>query len=353
MNTITKVVLSSVVGMVFMSGCAQKVQIKALVPAEVGAMASKKKVAVNQFRNDSVGLSGKIESQIAKHELDREKYFTVLSRKDIDKIIAEQKLQSSELMDGSTSAKVGKMVGAQAMINGEIASATAESGSYKDPRKECLSYYKDGGCAQWRYYEVTCNTTQAAVAANLNIVNVETGSIIYGDTISKTYSGDSCKAGTTNLGLMVLKGEPESILSKGQALDKLASDIASEFTYKLTPHYVHFRVTLIDALDVEDASDEQVKKFESALEYIKAGRMNKAEKILTALSDEFEGKSYVVAYDVGVVYEALGQFDKAKKLYAMADELTVEPNEEINAGILRIDDLIAKREEAKKQMNAK
>lgn len=34
-------------------------------------------------------------------------------------------------MDEATATKVGKLIGAQAVINGEIASATAESGSYK------------------------------------------------------------------------------------------------------------------------------------------------------------------------------------------------------------------------------
>ncbi|MBU0720066.1 CsgG/HfaB family protein [bacterium] len=348
-----KVLLSALAVAMFMSGCAQKVQIKALNPAEVGEMASKKKVAISNFKNDSLGLSGKIESQIAKHELDKQRYFTVLSRKDMDKVIAEQKLQSSELMDEATSSKVGRLIGAQAIINGEIASANAESGSYQEDREKCLKYYKDGGCAQWRYYKVTCKTTQASVAANLNIVNIETGSIIYGDTISKEYSADSCKAGQTNLGLLTLDTGPKSILSKGQALNKLASDIANQFVYKLTPHYVYFNVTLIEKIELEDVTDAQEQQFENSLAYIKAGRMDKAGQMLSELMDQFDGKSYVVAYVNGVVNEAEGKFDEAKKLYAMADQLTVEPVDEINSAMNRIDSMIAKREEARQQMNAK
>ena len=353
MNRVVKITLGALSAMLLVSGCAQKVRIKALNPAEIGAMASKKKVAVSAFKHDSVGLSGKIESKIAKQTLDKKRYFTILSRQDMAKVIAEQKLQSSELMDATTSSRVGKLIGAQAIINGEVSSATAESGSYQEDREKCLQYYKDGGgCARYRYYKVTCNTTQASVAANINIVNVETGSIIYGDTISKEYSADSCKAGRKGLGILLDMG-PKQILSKGQALDRLATEIASDFVYKLTPNYIYFSVTLIEKIELKDVTDAEAKKLEIALGYIKAARYDRAKKILGQLMDTLNAKSYAVAYDFGVVYEATGDFNKAKELYTVADNLTVEPVKEINLAINRIDRLIEKRDEAKKQMNAK
>lgn len=353
MKKSVKLSLLILTGSILATGCAQKVHIKALNPAEVGEMASKKKVAVSSFKNDKVGLSGKIESQLAKKKLDNKKYFTVLSRKDMAKIIAEQKLQSSELMDASTSAKIGKLIGAQAIINGEIASADAESSSYMESREKCLQYYKDGGCAQYKHYKVKCDTTQATVSANINIVNVETGSIIYGDTLTKEYSADSCKAGKTSLGLLTLVSDPKQILSKKQALNRLASAIATDFVYKLTPNYIYFNVTLLEPIELENVTEKQEKNFTIALEYIKASRYDKAKKLLSTLMDELDGKSYVVAYVSGVVSEATGDFDKAKELYTIADNLTVEPVDEINLAMNRIDALIEKREEAKKQMNAK
>jgi len=323
------------------TGCAQKVRIKAINPAEVGAMAAKKKVAVSQFLNDKIGLSGKIEAELAKQKLDKKRYFTVLSRKNMNKIIAEQKLQSSELMDASTATKIGKVMGAQAIITGEVASADAESGHYMEDREKCLSYYKDGsGCARYRYYKVRCDTTQASLSANLSIVDVENGSVIYGDTIVKNYSGDSCKSGRT-------------ILSKSQALNKLAAVVAQDFVYKLTPNYIYFNVTLIEDIELETATDAQRKSLKTALAYIKAARYDKAKSILEKLMNELDGKSYAVAYDDGVVFEATGDFDKAKEMYTIADSDTVEPVDEINFAMNRIDNLIEKREEAKKQMNAK
>jgi curli biogenesis system outer membrane secretion channel CsgG len=344
-----KLLLTASAVSLLMSGCAQKVQIKALNPAEVGEMATKKKIAISGFKNDRHGLSGKIESEISKHKLDHKRYFTVVSRKDLNKIIAEQKLQSSELMDEATATRVGKLIGAQAIINGEIASATATSDKYRESREKCLKWSKEG-CVRYKHYKVTCKTIQAEVSANINIVNVQTGSIIYGDTISKEYSADSCKL---VLGFMGVGSSSNKILSKGQALNRLTSAIASEFVYKLTPHYIHFNVELIDSIELDSITDRQEQTFENALAYIKAGRMEKAEKILQGLMDKVNGKSYVVAYAYGVVNEAQGKFDEAKKLYEMADDLTIEPVDEINSAMSRIDGLIDKREEAKQQMNAK
>ena len=351
---IVKLGLLGVIVGVLATGCAQKVRIKALNPAEVGAMASKKKVAVSKFKNDRVGLSGKIEAQIAKQKLDKKRYFTVLSRKDMNKVMAEQKLQSSELMDEATTAKVGKLIGAQAIINGEVTSANAESDSYMEDREKCLKYSKTG-CVKYRYYKVKCNTTQADVSANIAIINVENAAVIYGDTINKTYSADSCKMSSDSvlgvgLSLLGVNTTPKQILSKSQALSKLAGDIASEFVYKLTPNYIYFNVVLLDKIEI-DATSEQEKKFESALAYIKAARYDKAKKILEDLMNQLDGKSYVVAYVYGVVDEATGNFEKAKELYTIADDLALEPVGEINLAMTRIDALIEKRDEAKKQMN--
>ncbi|MDF1881080.1 hypothetical protein JHD50_07135 [Sulfurimonas sp. MAG313] len=335
---------------ILMSGCAQKVRIKALNPAEVGAMASKKKVAITSFKNDHVGLSAKIETQIAKYQLDKKRYFTVLSRKDLAKVMAEQKLQSSELMDETTATKIGKLVGAQALVNGEVTSS-GDEGSYEEAREKCLSYYKDGsGCARYKHYKVTCRTTEASVSGSINIVNMEDGSLVYADTISKNYNGDSCKDGVTNLGLLSIRTGDKKILSKGQALQMLSNKIANEFVYKLTPHYFYFNVTILDEVEYE-INESTNKSFTNALALIKAGRMDKAEKILTKVNDGLNGKSYVVAYDLGVIKEARAQFDSAKKFYAMADELTEAPIAEINSAVLRIDRLIAKRDQAKAQIN--
>ncbi|QFR50059.1 hypothetical protein FJR48_10120 [Sulfurimonas lithotrophica] len=337
--SIVKVFLA-VLASLLISGCAQKVQIRALAPAQVGEMANNKTIAVSKFRTDKVGLSGKIESKIAAHKLDGKKYFELVSRRDMDKVLKEQKLQSSELMDEKTTTRVGKIVGAQAIINGEVTTASGKSGSYKERRKRCIKYSKEKKqCARYEYYIVRCNTTEATVAANINIVGIESSSVIYGDSFRKSYQADSCRTF-------------RRVLSSNEAIEILASDIASEFVYKLTPKYIYFKVELLDDIDL-DATSKQEDKLENALKYIEANRMDKAEQILSSLLDEFDGRSYVIAYDLGVVKEAMGKFDEAKTMYYLADEIVTKPIEELNAALIRIDDLISKRDEATRQIDAK
>jgi len=344
-----EILLLCTMAIVLFSGCAKKVQVKALKPAEVGEMASKKKVAITSFKNDTTGLSSKIEAQIAKHKLDQKRYFTVLSRKDIKKVLDEQKLQSSELMDEKTASKIGNLLGAQALINGEVTS-DGKNDKYVVQKTRCLEYYKDGGCARHQKYNVTCRTADVSVSASINIIDMETASLIYADNITKTYSGDSCKDGMLNLGLMSLGSDNSKILSIGQAKTNLTNIIANEFVYKLTPHYVYFNVTLLDSVEFE-ITDRQVEEFEVALEYINAGRFDKAEKIMSNLNDSLNGKSYVVMYDLGVIKEARGNFDEAKKLYEFADEGTLHPIDEINKAVLRINKLIDERNQARVQIN--
>lgn len=337
MNKNMRLLLSLFMVPLFMFGCAQKVRIKALTPAEVGEMADKKKIAITEFKKDRVGLSGNIESLLAKHKLDNKKYFTLLSRKDMNKVLSEQKLQSSELMDERTSSRVGKIIGAEAIINGEVAVSNAVSDRYTQKKIRCLKYVKDKGCVRYEHYYVTCSTTEAQLSANINIVDIETGSIIYGDNISKSYSGDTCIYG--------------NYLSKAQAMSRLSSQISEEFVRKLIPHYVYFYVSLLDSIQV-DTSSENNEKLKYALEYIKDGRLKKAEKILNSIMDFVDGKSYVVAYDLGVVKEAQGELNEAKKMYDLADNLTLEPIEEINIAVRRINRNIDKRDEAKRQLSA-
>ena len=343
-----EILLLCTMAIVLFSGCAKKVQVKALKPAEVGEMASKKKVAITSFKNDTTGLSSKIEAQIAKHKLDQKRYFTVLSRKDIKKVLDEQKLQSSELMDEKTASKIGNLLGAQALINGEVTS-DGKNDKYVVQKTRCLEYYKDGGCARHQKYNVTCRTADVSVSASINIIDMETASLIYADNITKTYSGDTCKGGGFDLGVITISSENKSILSIGQAKTKLTNLIADEFVYKLTPHYIYFEVSLLDDIEFE-ITDRQVEEFEVALEYINAGRFNKAEKIMSNLNDSLNGKSYVVMYDLGVIKEARGNFDEAKKLYDFADDTSLKPIDEINSAVIRINKLIDERNQARAQI---
>jgi curli biogenesis system outer membrane secretion channel CsgG len=319
---------------VTITGCSQKVVIRALEPAEIDRAALTKKVSVAPFENDRFGISNKIEANLAKQKIDDKEYFTVISRKDFDKIIAEQKIQNSGLVDVATALDVGNLIGAQAIISGRVGHATSKDRYFYEERLRCL----DKKCKESIKYRVSCTKRAVGLSAEIRMVDISKGDIIYADTLNKTSEYKQCQDSTDGL--------PTSEAASGL----LANRIANDFTYKLLPHYRYFEVVLLDDPDIEYSSHED-KLLESSLEYIKQNRLDKAEKLLVDLIDSTQQKSYVPFYNLGVIKEAQGAYGEAQKYYKMADDLVVEPVVEVSTAYVRIGDMIEKHKKAKEQLS--
>lgn len=317
-----------------LSGCAQKVGIKALEPAAVDRVANTKKITVANFSNDRVSLSRKIEANLAKFRIDGKKYFTLVSRNDFDKIIKEQQIQNSGLVDPKTVVEVGQLIGAEAIINGNVGRPISHDSYFYEKRVRCA----DKECKELRYYNVRCKKRIVGLSTELRIVNVAQGNVIFADTFSDNAVYKHCS------------DDQRVIPSTEIAAQKLATNMANKFTYKLTPHYRYFKVVLLEDPDL-DYTDNQEKLLENALEYIEQGRYDKAEQLLIRLVDTTGSKSYVPFYNLGVISEARGRYEDAKEYYAYADDLMVAPVEEINDAIRRIERLITKRQKTQEQIN--
>jgi curli biogenesis system outer membrane secretion channel CsgG len=318
---------------VLFAGCSQTVSVRALQPAAIDRAAQTKSIAVTPFSRDRVGLSGKIESALSNKWLDGKRYFTVISRGDVQKILDEQRLQNSGLFNEKTSVQVGELLGAQALISGDVTTASASDSNYYATRTRCA----DKSCSKVYEYAVPCTKRLITLAADIRMVDVEKGDIIYADTLSYSNAWDHCS-------------DRQGVLpSREQGLNYLADRMSSVFTQKLTPHYVSYSVELLDDPDT-DYSDAQEKTLENALEYIRHGRYHKAEALLSNLLESTHERSYVAAYDLGVVKEVQGDLSAAQQLYKLADSLTQEPNDAIDRAMLRIRHTINASKQAREQM---
>ena len=318
----------------FMNGCAQKVRIKALEPAEIDRATTTKKIAVTEFNRDKVGLSAKIESNLSRHKIDNKAFFTMVSRTDIDKVIKEQKLQNSGLVKTSTIVEVGNLIGAEAIISGDVGKATLKDSYFYETRARC----GDKKCKELVYYKVRCTKRIVGLSAEIRMIDIARGDIIYADNMSRTSTHKHCI------------DDSNPLPSREIAAQRLASSIASSFSYKLTPHYRYFSVELLEDADL-DYNDMQEKLLDSSLAYIKHNRYDKAEKLLMRLIDSTGEQSYVAFYNLGVVKEAQGDFLNAKEYYEQADSLTIEPVKAIDKAYLRITSMIRKHEKTQKQLN--
>ena len=332
MQKIILLFLSAVVTII-VTGCAQKVTIRALEPAEIDRAAATKKVAVSNFNHDKVGLSGKIEAKLNRFKIDNKSYFTIVSRNDFNKIVQEQKIQNSGLVDSKAVVEIGNLIGAQAIISGNVGKVTASDSFFYERRARCA----DKKCKELIYYRVRCKKRIIGLWAELRMVDVAKGDIIYADTMNENAVYRHCS------------DDSRAIPSKEIVAQNLANKIANNFVNKLTPHYRNFRVKLLAEGDL-DYTNEQEKLLEVSLSYIEQGRFDKAEKFLIDLIDSTAAQSYVAFYNLGVVKEAEGNYDEAKEYYENADSLMVEPVEEINVAVIRINSLINKRQRTQAQI---
>lgn len=345
-----KVVLGIGIISVLFSGCGPTViSVTALKPAQVTQMGDKNKIAVGELKGDDIGIGAKLEASMATKLVDNKQYFHVVSRTALDRVVSEQKLQGNSMMDPKTAARVGKLAGAQVLITGNV-SSDATPGTYLEAREKCTSYYNNGKCASYQKYNVRCDTMKAKVSGVLNIVDIETASILHAENILKEYSDDTCKRKTFLGGLLTVGNTSgNELLTKEQAIERLSNIVVSEFTSKLAPYYAVFRVALIDDIEYKAATDRQKEQFENALGYIKNTRIEKANQILQKLHNDLNEQSYAVAYNLGITVESTGNFADALKLYKLADELLGKPNRYIDFAIKRVQTNIEDQKQANMQ----
>lgn len=328
-----RIIVVLLIGLLFLSGCANKVKVRALQPAKIDRAAKTKTIAVYKFSRDSVGLSSKIEASLASKRIDGKNYFTMISRDDIERILSEQHLQHSGLLDESNSVQVGSLVGAQALISGTVSSASSVDSRYKEKRQKCA----DKSCKEIYEYYVYCTKRSMNLSAQVKMVDIEKGDIIYSDMLNAMQDWHKCS------------DRSNTLPSKAQGLEMLSSHLASKFTGQLTPYYKTFSVVLLEDLDT-DSSDAEEKLLENALISMDHNRYDKAEALLSRLLDATQERSYVAAYNLGVLKEIKGELQEAKQLYTLADGLTVEPIEEIDLAMNRINLSIQNREVVQEQM---
>ncbi len=329
-------VTTGLIAAVFTTGCVQKVKMKVLEQAEVARVANTKIIAVTDFKKDyGVGLSGKIETEISKQILDGKPYFTAVDRKAINNVIREQRFQSSGLLNEETSVQLGKLIGAQALISGEITSQNSSTTNFREQRTKYRNPLKPLETAYT--VNVYCQKRVIGMGATIKIVDVKRGDIVFADNLSENISYKHCN------------DDSNPLPSQAQGVQQIADSIAKNFVFKLAPYYVYISVDLIEDIEF-DTTDANKKGLEGALNWVKSERYDKAAPILEKLNGALQGKSYAIIYDLGVVTEAQGQLEEAQKLYKEADALTMAPVEAINNSLTRIAQTIEKRKKALEQI---
>jgi len=185
---------------------------------------SKKRVAVMNFDYGTVQNSvaaifganqdiGKGIADLLVDKLVNDGVYSVIERKMLDKIIAEQNMSNSDRFDPSSAAKIGKLLGVDAIVIGSI----TQFG--RDDKKTTVGGGGLGGVTgRFGLGGVSKNDSKAVVAITARMVSTDTAEIL----ASSTGRGESSRSGTSLLG----SGGSNSALGAG-GLDMHGSNFAN------------------------------------------------------------------------------------------------------------------------------
>ncbi|KUJ72668.1 DUF6340 family protein [Thiomicrospira sp. WB1] len=322
------------VGLVAMlSGCGRSVSIQVLEPAKVTQAEQIRQIAVMPLEQDRIGLTERLETALAQSRVDGARYFTLVNRRDQEQVLAEQRFQHSGLLASDKLVELGELLGASGLVSGRINQAESDDERYYEERIRC----RDKKCEQTYLARVWCTARHMSLSASLRVTDVAKAEILHAQTYQTRREWHHCRDSANTLP------------TRGQGLQQLADELAQRFVRDMTPHYRSVSIELLSD-PAMDYSSKQSEQLDRALAFMEAGRFDRAQTILTTLLQSTHQQSYVAAYNLGVAHEAQGDLKAAQALYQMADGRLAEPDEVVNAALIRIDLAIEKQALAQRQL---
>lgn len=328
-----------------LAGCATKINMNMLLPAEYHEASLTKTVAVLPFSGpEGAAAAAEMEGVLAGVNIDDKQYFTVVDRSAIDKTVSELKLGQSGLVDERTAARIGNLVGAEGIYTGVVTRSSWDDSPYREKRHECVRHEVlrdkkgrtfEGECISWRDRDIPCLRRVAGFSCSPKLIDVRTGRVLYTKNVSGTVADSSCE-------------DQRPVLS-GEDLLKKARDIAkAEFRKDIAPHYITRQITLMN--DTAGMTSGEAKdKFKRGLEYAANRRMDQACE-LWGESRILSPSAPSVLYNLGICAESRGDLDAALKLYQDADKQLGKPDDRITLALIRTKEAIKNRMKLQEQL---
>ena len=220
--------------------------------------------------------------------------YQVIERSRLNSVLREQNLQASSLVDDNTAIQLGKILGVDAIITGSL------SFEVSDTRKTSESTNKKTNEKTVTHYL----TRNVITEARMKIIDVQTAEVL--GTLTPKHTLTDEKYST--------KGSvpTSAVQSVNQMADEAFRIVSSQLADYFAPSYQYFTFN-IKKLKLDKYKD----RAKDAENYLKNGEIENAYKIYNAIHDE-DSYNPEVAYNLGILYEVTGDFDKANELYSKA-----------------------------------
>ena len=329
----------------YLSGCGPtKVPINVLKPAEVD-MIGIKKIAIAEFTGEE--NSGSLAANLLTSKLMTTQHYEILEREKLEKVVEEHQLSMSGLINEDEAKQLGQFLGVDGLIFGGVSTYRVEPderGIEKVTKKVWTGEYerdKNGNIKTEKtllgikvkkkiYKEVLVDEPyrirRGSVTANLRIVNVETGQLVYSEAISRSYNSGK-----------VLDSSSRTLPPKENILTNLMNQVLDIFVKQIAPHYI----TAYKAIEGGEGDIDVGKKF------AKNGLWPEAQQAwLRAIKNN--PNSTAALYNLGLAYEVEGKLDVAEKYYEKASALN--PKDLYLKAISNIRKAKAEKERLRRQM---
>ncbi|MEM1137145.1 MAG: CsgG/HfaB family protein [Bacteroidota bacterium] len=242
---------------------------------------------VSSLLQDYRGKSGKCYIEGARTDI-----YSIIERAELQKVIEEQKLGISGILNEADAVELGQILGVDAVILGNVSYTSTDErdkSSYKNKEGKTITTYS---------LKRTCSAE-----VRMKLLSIKTGEVI-GQTNSRSQKYDSSSG-----------SQPPNISSVSSA-QKLAEHACESLSNTLanyfTPYYYTYSFTF------ENVKNKELKeRAKDAKEFMKLGEIDKAYQMYDAIYqvDEYNPE---LLYNMGVLHEVVGDYKRAEKLYTSA-----------------------------------
>lgn len=235
-------------------------------------------------------------NKYAKGENYMERYktnvYTLVERDKLDQIMSEQSLGAAGAVSDGDAAKIGQLLGLDVII----------SGGYTSDVKQSVS--RSGSSSSTGGYSAKIVVT---VDVTMKIISVETGEVL---SMTNKASVKKNKASGRS------SSEASGKLPTGPALIRdCLKDLSAELVSHFAPTFVY------QALEVEKPAGKGYKDdFNKAKDFVKDNDLSNAFLVIKKVYDK-DPYDAAMAHNMGVLFEAVGNFDQSIEYHKIAYEL--------------------------------